>query len=718
MDIPVAGGPNLGKARIDRGGLPVIRRHFRFGILIHAVDGDAHSPRHLAGDGDIAHGAHGIDLALGIRRNIDGRMIARMFFIRVDTRIVQESPAVFVVIRNSSRALEIEVVLAPSHADAGAHSCDAGSLQFLLVIDPAVLSGNCNRAVFGSGNVRVVDLRAKSLLVARGTNGRISHGAADAHFFAANGNTARHGGLFRQFLSRDGKRLQVIQRSVCPVLLAVDDAFRVADAPVDSHGSHGTRKGLADIHVHAACHGQRLAQVRSGEVDRGHIGQDNGIARQIGPRGVVEGVIGKGQAHGHALSSRHLSGDIDDGSGGLRLFADIFPCNGVVFKGNFGIVLQVVPAAGTGPVERLASNGNTRAHGNDEGVADRLAVHGVRSYSGVFDIRRDVVLHIVVGNARACTGITVPASAHGGGDGDTMILAQFVFGVVLIACGIAGSSAGIGIRGIIVERGCYITALIEITRPRGVESFVFQGFLVRFLCLCLFVQGVIRLFLQVCLYLLLCPAVKLGVVMFGIDFVGIAVNAFINIVINLRFLFVELRIGRNDRDFSCLDIHCAAIEARYGGAGNIGMGIVLHAAVSKSAFEAVASFGPCQRAVDLGGTLLGLHIYRGKDRIVSADDSTGQVVFQIADSHGAAHAHAGVCAASFCPRKTARNLEVSVGGLIGNRSSHYIIINHQGMNILFGPIVIYNPGAVDIRAVAVAGAGSHARRYFDADLSC
>ena len=180
---------------------------------------------------------------------------------------------------------------------------------------------------------------------------------------------------------------------------------------------------MADIHVHAACHGQRLAQVRSGEVDRGHIGQDNGIARQIGPRGIVKGVIGKGQAHGHALSSRHLSGDIDDGSGSLRLFANIFPNNGVVFKGNFGIVLQVVPAAGTGPVERLAPNGNTRAHGNDEGVADRLAVHGVRSYSGVFDIRRDVVLHIVVGNARACTGIPVPASAHGGGDGNTMILA-------------------------------------------------------------------------------------------------------------------------------------------------------------------------------------------------------------------------------------------------------------------------------------------------------
>ena len=94
-----------------------------------------------------------------------------------------------------------------------------------------------------------------------------------------------------------------------------------------------------------------------------------------------------------------------------------------------------------------------------------------------------------------------------------------------------------------------------------------------------------------------------------VDSIGIAVNTFINIVINLRFLFVELRIGGNDRDFSCLDIHRTAIEAGYGGAGNIGTGSVLHAAVNKSPFEAVASFGPCQRAVDLGGTLLGLHIY-------------------------------------------------------------------------------------------------------------
>ena len=163
MDIPVAGGPNLGKARIDRGGLPVIRRHFRFGILIHAVDGDAHSPRHLAGDGDIAHGAHGIDLALGIRRNIDGRMIARMFFIRVDTRIVQGSPAFLVDIRYGGRALEIEPVFTPPYTEAGAHGGDAGFFQFLLFIRPAVCRGNGNRTVSGGGDICMVDLRQQLL---------------------------------------------------------------------------------------------------------------------------------------------------------------------------------------------------------------------------------------------------------------------------------------------------------------------------------------------------------------------------------------------------------------------------------------------------------------------------------------------------------------------------------------------------------------------------
>ena len=662
MDIPVAGGPNLGKARIDRGGLPVIRRHFRFGILIHAVDGDAHSPRHLAGDGDIAHGAHGIDLALGIRRNIDGRMIALMFFIRVDTRIVQESPAVFVVIRNSSRALEIEVVLAPAHTDAGAYRCDAGFLQFLLVIDPAVRSGNCNRAVSGGGNVRVVDLRAKSLLVARGANGRISHGAADAHFFAANGNTARHGGLFRQFLSRDGKRLQVIQRSVCPVLLAVDDAFRVADAPVDSHSSHSARIGLSDIHVHAACYGQRLTRVPGRQLDgiiplqqAGEILHVDVIACQVGPGSVVEGIVGKGQPHGHALSARHLAGNIEDGGVVVRLGADFISIDRVICNGNPGIVLQVVPAAGTGAVEGLAANGNACAHRNDQGVRGRLAVYNIRRDGGAFDVRRDVILYIVIGNARAGAHIADQAAGHGGGDGDAVVLAQQAFEFVLVLRGFVRDFAFLGIFRLIVQGG-FLVAFIEIALPRGVYARVFQGALVIRGLLCVFL-AVIRVFLQGFLQ----PFFRVVSEFF------FTINLLL-IVCQFGVFFIEGCLSLDNGDFSRLDIECPCQRPPYCGVGNIGMGGVLRASVSKSAIEAVAAFPSGHCAVDLGGSLLGLHIYRSEILIAAADDAAGQVVFQITDGYCAANAHIGIRAAGNICRQASGNLEIGAGGLVGKHT--------------------------------------------------
>ena len=358
-------------------------------------------------------------------------MIPCVALFGVDIRIVQGSPAVLVVIRNGSRSLEVEVILAPTHADAGAHSGNAGFLQFLLFICPTVRSGNGNRAILCSGNVGMVNFRPQSLLVARRADGRISHGSTDAHLFAAHGHAARHSGLLRQLRSRDGKLLHVVQGGLGTVLLAVDDAFRVADAPVDSHGPDSARKGLADIHVHAACHGQRLAFVRGRQLDgiialqqAGEVLHVDIIARQVGPGGVVQGVVSKGQAHGHALAARDLARDVDDGGAVVRFLADLVRLDGVVGEGDCGIVLQVVPAAGAGPVEGLAANGNACAHGNDQGVAGRLAVYNVRRNGGAFDIRRDVILYIVVGNARARADVAGQPPGHGGGDGDAVVLAQ------------------------------------------------------------------------------------------------------------------------------------------------------------------------------------------------------------------------------------------------------------------------------------------------------
>ena len=151
------------------------------------------------------------------------------------------------------------------------------------------------------------------------------------------------------------------------------------------------------------------------------------VARQIGSGGVVEGIVSEGKTYGHAFSARDLARDVDDGGGVVRFLADLIRVDGVVRKCDRGIVLQVVPTAGACAVERLAADGDARAHGNDQGVAGRLARHGIRRDGGAFDIRRDVVLHIVVSNARVASYRAISgdqASGHGGGDGDAMVLPQ------------------------------------------------------------------------------------------------------------------------------------------------------------------------------------------------------------------------------------------------------------------------------------------------------
>ena len=61
-------------------------------------------------------------------------------------------------------------------------------------------------------------------------------------------------------------------------------------------------------------------------------------------------------------------------------------------------------------------------------------------------------------------------------------------------------------------------------------------------------------------------------------------------------------------------------------------------------------------------------------------------------------------------------MEIRAGGLIGNRESCNGIVQHKGMNILFGLIVINDTGAGDIRAVAARSADPQTGRHFNADL--
>ena len=179
--------------------------------------------------------------------------------------------------------------------------------------------------------------------------------------------------------------------------------------------------------------------------------QGNRVPRQVCTGGVIKGVVSKGQTNGHTLSSRNLAGDINDGGRVIRLFADSCPCDGVTVKGDTGIVLQVVPAAGTGAVESLAANGDARAHGNDQRIGGSLAVHGTRGNGGAFDVRSDVVLYIVIGNACTALAFTAQGSGHGSGNSYAAVLAQFVFGLILISRCLVRDFASIGIRTVRTE---------------------------------------------------------------------------------------------------------------------------------------------------------------------------------------------------------------------------------------------------------------------------
>ena len=204
----------------------------------------------------------------------------------------------------------------------------------------------------------------------------------------------------------------------------------------------------------------------------------------------------------------------------------------------------------------------------------------------------------------------------------------------------------------------------------------------------------------------------MGVVLV-VDAVRVGVNAAVNFAIALCLFVTELRIGLDNGDFSCLDVHNTA---RYRCPINISTGIVLRAAVSKGALKAVTAFGSRQSSVNLGGAFLRLHIHRRENGIAATDDTTGQIVFQLADGHSTAKSHIGVGATTLCPRKTAGNLEVRAGSLIGNGGTHDSIVQHKRLNILFCSIVIHYARAVNVRAISLGGADAHACRHFKAHL--
>ena len=146
------------------------------------------------------------------------------------------------------------------------------------------------------------------------------------------------------------------------------------------------------------------------------------------------------------------------------------------------------------------------------------------------------------------------------------------------------------------------------------------------------------------------------------------------------------------------------------------MSIILRTAVGKGSFKAITALGSRQGTINLGSALLCLNIYRREDSIVATHDTAGQIILQIADGHSTAKAHIGVGSAAFYARKPPSNLEVSAGGLIGNRSPHNVIVQHKGLNVLLGPIIIHHASAVDIRTGPISGADPHASRHFNAKL--
>ena len=75
----------------------------------------------------------------------------------------------------------------------------------------------------------------------------------------------------------------------------------------------------------------------------------------------------------------------------MRLPANIFTCNGIVFNSNLGIILEVIPAAGAGPVKGLATNSYTCSNGDNGSIAGRLATDGIRRDSGALYVSCDII---------------------------------------------------------------------------------------------------------------------------------------------------------------------------------------------------------------------------------------------------------------------------------------------------------------------------------------
>ena len=188
---------------------------------------------------------------------------------------------------------------------------------------------------------------------------------------------------------------------------------------------------------------------------------------------------------------------------------------------------------------------------------------------------------------------------------------------------------------------------IEIALPRGIDTRTFQRFFVLLLRLRLVFRGAAGQFPY--LFFKRRPGVLIHI---NGDAVFVFINAVnhariviatknnVKLVAALGFFCVKLLFSFYYRYLPCFNIHCAdRKEAHYVRTiGNIGAGSVLYAAVGKGSLKTVAAFAACQCAVDLGGTLLGLHVQR-QNIIVAADDAAGQIVFQVADGHSTASTH-------------------------------------------------------------------------------
>ena len=122
MDVTVADSPDFRTSCVDRSDVAG-RSHFRCSIVIHTVDSDARCSSYCCPYIHSAPGAHGVDLAPGICRDADGRMIVCISFI--NNCIVQGSPAVFINIGYGSSSLKVEEILSPLHTETSPHADNA-----------------------------------------------------------------------------------------------------------------------------------------------------------------------------------------------------------------------------------------------------------------------------------------------------------------------------------------------------------------------------------------------------------------------------------------------------------------------------------------------------------------------------------------------------------------------------------------------------------------